>query len=189
MNQENSIWIVTLVLFTLSAYLSFAYSPELAKQYSYENSYIFFYEQLKYIFAGLLIIFGLSKLSAEKYFNKVGVVVLSVSTILMIALYTITSSMISSVEGIKIYIVIGGFSIAPMFYFIVGLLWLMSYFYKKDIKTSVLSLISILVLGSFYLLVSSEAIAFYFIGYGSSIVLSISLLVGMGLMRYKKGKL
>lgn len=115
MSQENKIWIMMLLLFSLSAYMSFVYSPSLSELYNYDNSYVFFYKQLVAIFIGLAIVFMISRLGADKWFNKIGIALLALSSFFMIVMQFVPSSTYT-LQGVKTYVVLGGLSIAPMLF-------------------------------------------------------------------------
>jgi len=143
-NRSFIIYSLVAILFLISAYLIYTFSPELSKLFGYADSNTMLMKQLFSVAIGIAIVYVFGKLNRNIWFNRIGVTFFIIPLILLIMMVFISTSFSAYVNDLKLYIVIGGITINPIEYFPIGALWLIAW--SHDNKNKLFTNITILTL-------------------------------------------
>lgn len=140
------------MLFAINGYLTYLFSTEVSKLYGYENLNTIFNNQLLSILVGICIIFVLSHLNKDTWFNRLGATIFVSSLLLLITMLFAPSSLTPYISTKKIFLVVGSIFIDPMLFFVIGSLWLISWVdsMKKDIKFTNIMIVAMMIVTAFF---------------------------------------
>lgn len=137
---DNKLLTSVVLLMTLSLVMSYSLSTYTVLHF-HMNGFSFFIRQSIAVFVGLVLIFILSKLDPDKWFDKIGFTLFFLFFFLLIAMQFMPASMVKAVGGAKRWIHFGPASIAPVEFFKVGFVFFLSWsFSRKMISDEKLSL-------------------------------------------------
>ena len=104
-----------------------------------KNKLSTYYFTIKYIifaFTGLLIIFFLSKLDPDKFFDIIGWSIFITSSILLIIIPFLPQSLAPIIKGAHRWINLGIIKIAPVEFFKIGVIFFLSWSFERKIKNN-----------------------------------------------------
>ncbi len=129
-----------IVLMTLSLVMSYSLSTYTVLYFHFQDLHFFIRQSIS-ILVGIALIFILSRLNPDRWFNIIGFSLFFIFFILMIAMQFMPGSMVKAVGGAKRWIQFGPASIAPVEFFKIGFVFFLSWsFSRKMISLKSLSL-------------------------------------------------
>ncbi len=120
------------ILMILSLVMSYSLSTYTVLHFHFQDLH-FFIRQSASVAVGLVLIFILSKLDPDFWFNKIGFMLFFVFLFLMIAMQFMPGSMVKAVGGAKRWISLGPLSIAPVEFFKVGFVFFLSWSFSRKL--------------------------------------------------------
>jgi cell division protein FtsW len=84
--------------------------------------------------AGFAVMIGLAKLNPDKWFEKIGWIILITSAILVIAMPFLPESVAPVINGAKRWIKLGPFKFAPVEFFKLGVIFFLSWSFTRKVK-------------------------------------------------------
>ncbi|MEA3492148.1 MAG: FtsW/RodA/SpoVE family cell cycle protein [Campylobacterota bacterium] len=129
-----------IILMTLSLVMSYSLSTYAVLYFHFQDLHFFIRQSIS-ILVGIVLIFILSKLNPDRWFNIIGFSLFLIFFILMIVMQFMPDSMVKAVGGAKRWIQFGPASIAPVEFFKIGFVFFLSWsFSRKMISLKSLSL-------------------------------------------------
>jgi len=119
-----------MILLTLSLVMSYSLSTYTVVHFGYADFH-FFIRQSIAIFMGLLVMIILSKLEADIWFSRIGLVIFFSFFLLMIVMQFMPTSLVNEVGGAKRWIKVGSMSIAPVEFFKVGFVFFLAWSFSR----------------------------------------------------------
>ena len=170
LKQNNRLLLSIAVLYIISGYLIYLYSPEVSQFFAFENLNTLFNNYLLSLMEGIIVIFTLSHMDKDMWFDRIGISLFVGSLLLILLMIYGPNSITSTVNGHKIYLHIMNFAINPMLFFTIGSIWFIGWIHnlKNDIRytNTVITLLVFLTAFFFtqtYDLVMSSILEFTFI--------------------------
>ncbi len=120
------------ILMMLSLVMSYSLSTYTVLHFHFQDLH-FFIRQSASVVVGLILIFILSRLNPDFWFNKVGFALFFLFFFLMIAMQFMPGSMVKAVGGAKRWINLGPLSIAPVEFFKVGFVFFLSWSFSRKL--------------------------------------------------------
>jgi cell division protein FtsW len=130
---DKPLYYAVIALLTLSLVMSYSLSSYTVIFYRYDEFH-FFIRQLGAVSIGLFIIFFLSKLNPDKWFNRIGFTLFFTFLFLMIVMQFMPSNMVRVIGGAKRWIHIGSASIAPVEFFKIGFVFFLSWSFSRKLQ-------------------------------------------------------
>ncbi|MFK5974904.1 MAG: FtsW/RodA/SpoVE family cell cycle protein [Sulfurovum sp.] len=121
-----------MILLTLSLVMTYSLSTYPVLHFEY-SSYHFFLRQLVAVTIGFAIIIVLSKLTLDKVFAKVGLILFFTFFTLILIMPFLPPSLVNTVGGAKRWIHIGNISIAPVEFFKVGFIFFLAWSFSRKL--------------------------------------------------------
>ncbi len=121
-----------MVLLTLSLVMSYSLSAYTVLHFNY-GDFHFFMRQSMAIFIGFVSMIILSKMDADTWFPRVGLLLFVSFFILMIVMQFLPSSLVNAVGGAKRWIHVGPMSIAPVEFFKVGFVFFIAWSFSRKL--------------------------------------------------------
>jgi len=150
-------------------YLIYTISPMWSDLFSFSDEMYLLKKQFMYLLFGLSIVVFLIRLKSSILFDRIGLLVFSLSTIMLISMVFLPNSMVPLIDAKKLYIVLGGIYIYPMLFFILGIVWFINYLHDfLSIKKLNFSVMGIMLI--------SGAISLSFHDYGGFLLLEVLLM-------------
>jgi cell division protein FtsW len=113
----------------------FSYSlPVFLEMNKHLSEHHFFFRYLGFAVTGFGIMFFLSKINPEKWFNFIGFTILLVSGILVIILPFLPESIAPVINGAKRWIKIGFLKFSPVEFFKIGVIFFLSWSFTRKMK-------------------------------------------------------
>ena len=169
-----------MALLTLSLVMSYSLSTYAVIYYGYQDFH-FFIRQSVAVFVGFLIIFTLSKLNPDKWFDKIGLSLFFSFFAILILMQFLPSTWVKEVGGAKRWVQLGTLALAPVEFFKVGFVFFLAWsFARKLLDKNKMSFLEELRIFSPYLLIFIIAvviIAVFQKDLGQVMVLGATLMV------------
>ncbi len=121
-----------MILLTLSLVMTYSLSTYPVLHFEYSR-YHFFIRQLVAVAIGFTIIIVLSKLTLDRVFAKVGLILFFTFFTLMLIMPFLPPSLVNAVGGAKRWIHIAGVSIAPVEFFKVGFIFFLAWSFSRKL--------------------------------------------------------
>ena len=178
--SDRPLFYAVVALFTLSLVMIYSLSTFTALYYGYSDLH-FFLRQMAAVLLGIGILYTLSWLDPDRWFNRLGFAIFLLSFLAMLAMPFLPESLVKTVLGAKRWIHIGPLSLAPVEFFKVGFIFFIAWsFSRKLVHRGRLSLGQEIRILLPYLLVFAAAvvlIAIFQKDLGQVVVLALTLLV------------
>jgi cell division protein FtsW len=169
-----------MALLTLSLVMSYSLSTYAVIYYGYQDFH-FFVRQSVAVFIGFIIMFTLSKLNPDKWFDKIGLFLFFSFFFILIAMQFLPSTWVKEVGGAKRWVQLGSLALAPVEFFKVGFVFFLAWsFARKLLDKNKMGFLEELRMYSPYLLVFIIAvviIAVFQKDLGQVMVLGATLMV------------
>lgn len=121
-----------MLLLTLSLVMSYSLSTYTVLHFNYTDFH-FFIRQSMAVLIGFVTMVILSKMEADQWFVKVGLLLFLSFFTLMIVMQFLPSSLVNSVGGAKRWIQFGPMSIAPVEFFKVGFVFFLAWSFSRKL--------------------------------------------------------
>jgi len=121
-----------MVLLTLSLVMSYSPSAYTVLHFHY-GDFHFFMRQSMAIFIGFVSMIILSKMEADTWFPRIGLLLFISFFVLMIVMQFLPSSLVNAVGGAKRWIHVGPMSIAPVEFFKVGFIFFLAWSFARKL--------------------------------------------------------
>jgi cell division protein FtsW len=128
------IFFTTALLLTLSILFSYSFTTFTVLYFDYSD-YHFLIRQAIAVFLGLSLIITFSKITpTHEMVNMMGLFIFFASMLVMILMYFLPDSMVTSAGGAKRWIRLSGFSISPVEFFKVGFIYFIAWSFVRKFK-------------------------------------------------------
>ncbi len=138
---DKTLFILASILITIGIIGSYTFSTYTTLLYGY-NEFHFLIRQLIAGMGAIVLMWWISRLDPSKWTKIIGISLFIIFFILMISMYFLPSSLVTSAGGAKRWIRLPGFSLAPVEFFKIGfvyfLAWSFSRKFANDDKKKVL---------------------------------------------------
>ncbi len=127
---DRKLFVIASVLITIGIISSYTFSAYTVFLYDYGE----FHFLLRELIAGMLAIvlmWGLSLLDPDRWLQPIGISLFLIFFALMIAMYFLPSSMVTSAGGAKRWIRMPGFSLAPVEFFKIGFVYFLAWSFSR----------------------------------------------------------
>jgi cell division protein FtsW len=121
------------LLMTLSMVMSYSLTTHMVLPAYYVDLH-FFIRQATAVGLGLILIYVMSKLDPDRWFNRIGFFLFIVFLVLMVTMQFMPESLVKSVGGAKRWIHLGPASIAPVEFFKVGFVFFLAWSFSRKLK-------------------------------------------------------
>ena len=132
MVADRRLFALVVILISISVLLSYTLSPYITILFG-TSEYHFVIRQTAFAILGISIMWGLSLLDPDKWLTPIGLTLFIGSILLMIAMPSLPSSLVSEVGGAKRWIKIAGFSLAPVEFFKVGFIYFLAWSFSRKL--------------------------------------------------------
>ena len=147
------LFVSVVILFAMNGYLTYLFSSTLSSISGYENLNTIFNNQLLSFLAGIFIIFILSHLNNNIWFNRIGAVTFLSSLGFLIAAPFVNDSLLDYSSIKKIFVIKDSIYFDPMLFLSIGSLWLISWVNsKKDIKYTNTTIVILMMIAALFCL-------------------------------------
>ncbi len=178
--SDKTMFIAVTILYTLSIIMVYSLSVYTTQFYGYSDTH-FLIRQIVAVTLAMFIIYFLSQLDPDKWFIRVGFIVLIIPLITMIAMPFLPSSMVKEIMGAKRWIKLGPVSIAPVEFFKVGFVFFTAWSFNRRLiykgKLSFIEELKVITPYFFVFMGLVVLIAVFQKDLGQVVVLAIMLLV------------
>lgn len=130
---DSLIFIIVAILMLIGALFSYSL-PLYLEQVKNLSKYHFVIRYLIFACAGFIIIIGLASLKPEKWFNKIGWIVLGISSILVIIMPFLPENIAPVINGAKRWINLGIVKFSPVEFFKIGVIFFLSWSFTRQVK-------------------------------------------------------
>jgi len=130
---DSLIFIIVAILMLIGALFSYSL-PLYLEQAKNLSKYYFVIRYLIFACAGFIIIIGLASLKPEKWFNKIGWIVLGISSILVIIMPFLPENIAPVINGAKRWINLGIVKFSPVEFFKIGVIFFLSWSFTRQVK-------------------------------------------------------
>lgn len=130
---DTLIFIIVAILMLIGALFSYSL-PLYLEQVKNLSKYHFVIRYLIFACAGFIIIIGLASLKPEKWFNKIGWIVLGISSILVIIMPFLPENIAPVINGAKRWINLGIVKFSPVEFFKIGVIFFLSWSFTRQVK-------------------------------------------------------
>lgn len=130
---DSLIFIIVAILMLIGALFSYSL-PLYLEQVKNLSKYHFVIRYLIFACAGFIIIIGLASLKPEKWFNKIGWIVLGISSILVIIMPFLPENIAPVINGTKRWINLGIVKFSPVEFFKIGVIFFLSWSFTRQVK-------------------------------------------------------
>ncbi len=126
---DKKLFILVSILITISIICSYSFTTDTVLFYGY-NEYHFLIRQF---IAGILSIYLMWQISRldPKFAKPIGLSLFAISFVLMISMYFMPSSLVTSAGGAKRWIRLPGFSLAPVEFFKIGFVYFLAWSFSR----------------------------------------------------------
>jgi len=122
------------LLIVISIVFSYSLSIYTVEYYDFSRLH-FFIRQLAFGILSILLMWYMSKIDPEKYFDKIGSFIFFSSFIVIVVMPFLPNALVQETMGAKRWIRIFGFSIAPVEFFKIGFAYFLSRSFNKNLLT------------------------------------------------------
>ncbi len=145
-------------------YLLSSFSVEFSSMFGFADETMLLKKQVLYLLAGLVTFIGVTPLKTSKCFNCIGAFVFVSSVILLLLMLVVPHSFAPLIDAKKLFISFGSITLQPIYFFMLGAIWFISYIYEKQtIKNTNLSIIILMFFTAFISYFSHDYSAFLLI--------------------------
>lgn len=130
---DSLIFIIVAILMLIGALFSYSL-PLYLEQVKNLSNYHFVIRYLIFACAGFIIIIGLASLKPEKWFNKIGWIVLGISSILVIIMPFLPENIAPVINGAKRWINLGIVKFSPVEFFKIGVIFFLSWSFTRQVR-------------------------------------------------------
>lgn len=130
---DSLIFIIVAILMLIGALFSYSL-PLYLEQVKNLSKYHFVIRYLIFACAGFIIIIGLASLKPEKWFNKIGWIVLGISSILVIIMPFLPENIAPVINGAKRWINLGIVKFSPVEFFKIGVIFFLSWSFTRQVR-------------------------------------------------------
>jgi len=130
---DSLIFIIVAILMLIGALFSYSL-PLYLEQAKNLSKYHFVIRYLIFACVGFIIIIGLASLKPEKWFNKIGWIVLGISSILVIIMPFLPENIAPVINGAKRWINLGIVKFSPVEFFKIGVIFFLSWSFTRQVK-------------------------------------------------------
>jgi len=127
---DRTIFILASLLITFSIICSYSFSTYTVLLYGYDEFH-FLIRQLISGIGAILLMWSISRLNPEKWTKILGISIFIIFFILMISMYFMPSTLVTSAGGAKRWIRLPGFSLAPVEFFKVGFVFFLAWSFSR----------------------------------------------------------
>ena len=175
---DRTLFILVSLLITISIICSYSFTTYTVLLYGYDE----FHFLIRQLIAGLGAIFlmwAISKLNPEKWIKILGISIFLTFFILMISMYFMPSTLVTSAGGAKRWIRLPGFSLAPVEFFKIGFVFFLAWSFSRkmanDDKKNLIEEIKLILPYIFVFLIVVIIIAVFQNDLGQVMVLGLTL--------------
>ena len=127
-------------------YLLSNFSVEFSSMLGYADETLLLKKQAFYLLAGLVTYVGVTQLKTFKWFNRIGAFIFVSSFILLLMMLEVIHSLAPLIEVTRIFIKLGFITLEPIYFFMLGSIWFISYIYEKqNLRNTNLSIVILMV--------------------------------------------
>lgn len=127
---DKRLFLYVTFLLSFSVVICYSLSVYAIDYYDY-NELHFFTRQIIAVIAGILIMWILSQIPADKLITKLGFIILSLSILLLVIMPILPESLASNAGGAKRWIRFPGFSLAPSEFFKIGFIAFLAWSFSR----------------------------------------------------------
>ena len=127
---DKTLFIIASILITISIICSYSFSTYTVLLYGY-NEFHFLIRQFIAGIGAIFLMWGISRLDPEKWTKILGISIFIIFFILMISMYFMPSTLVTSAGGAKRWIRLPGFSLAPVEFFKVGFVYFLAWSFTR----------------------------------------------------------
>jgi len=152
LKSMTTIFAIATIISVSFLYLLTNSSIEFSSMFGYADETFLMNKQFLYLLAGLVTFVGVSQLKESKWFNSIGAFVFVSSIILLLLMLDVPHSFAPLIDAKKLFIRFGFITLQPIYFFMLGAVWFISYMYEKQTIRS--TNLSILILMTFIAFIS-----------------------------------
>lgn len=117
--MQKRIFYSSVILFALGIVMSYSLSSYAVLHFGYQD-YHFLFRQFVATLVGVLLMWWISQIDVDKYFQKLMPYFFLGSFVLIVVVYCLPESLSTSAGGARRWLRLGGFSLAPLEFFKIG---------------------------------------------------------------------
>ncbi len=142
----TTIFAIATIISVSFLYLLSNFSVEFSSMFGFTDETILLKKQFLYLLAGIVTFVSVTQLKSSKWFNRIGAFVFASSVILLLLMLVLPHSFVPLVEAKKLYMNFSSITLQPIYFFMLGAIWFISYMYeKKSLKNTNLSILILIV--------------------------------------------
>jgi len=128
----RTIFAVATILSVSFLYLLSNFSVEFSSMFGYADETFLLKKQFLFLLAGLVTFVGITQLNTSKWFNRVGAFIFASSAILLLLMLIVPHSFTPFIDAKILFINFGIITLQPIYFFMLGAIWFISYMYEKQ---------------------------------------------------------
>ena len=132
---DKVLYISVVLLFSIGLFFNMSLSIYIAIIHN-TTPYTYLNKQALAIFLGILLMWGLSRLNPDKWFNLIGMVLFMSSFSFMFLMPFLPDFLVKEVGGAKRWIQLGPLSLAPVEFFKVGFVYFLAWSFARRFELS-----------------------------------------------------
>ena len=137
---------IATIISVLFLYLLSHFSVEFSSMFGFTDETLLVKKQVLYLLASLVTFAGVTQLKNSKWFNRTGAFIFVSSVILLLLMLVVPNSYAPLVDAKKLFISFGSITLQPIYFFMLGVIWFVSYMYEKQtLKSTNLSILILMV--------------------------------------------
>ncbi len=177
---DKPLFSATMILLVLGLIMSYSLSSYVVLKYGYNDMH-FFLRQGVAVLIGLVLMVGISKLDADRWFKPLGMMLFLTFLIILLMMPLLPESFVKSVGGAKRWINLGSVSITPVEFYKIGFIMFISWSLVRtrlpkgemNLKSEIKLFIPYIVI----LVISTLLIAVFQKDLGQTVVISLTLII------------
>ncbi len=130
---DKKIFFYVFTLILIGVIFSYSLSTYTVIYFDYKP-YHFVLRQALFGFLAILIMWGLSRLTPERWIHRIGLMLFLGGIVLMASMPFLPESMVSAVGGARRWIKFSGFSLAPVEFFKVGFIYFLAWSFSRKFE-------------------------------------------------------
>jgi len=127
---DKTLFILASILITISIICSYSFTTYTVLLYGY-SEFHFLIRQLIAGIGAIFLMWSISRLDPDRWLKIIGISTFIIFFILMISMYFMPSSLVTSAGGAKRWIRLPGFSLAPVEFFKIGFVYFLAWSFSR----------------------------------------------------------